>query len=85
MITGLVLLLSATAVVGTGGEWERERTNIVSMYGGSVADYVGSRECVRMVEVKQELAAVKAEVVTLTAPLLAECHCQHFQGPLLLH
>ena len=24
VIAGLVLLLSATAVVGTGGEWERE-------------------------------------------------------------
>ena len=24
MIAGLVLLLSATAVVGTGGEWERK-------------------------------------------------------------
>ena len=25
VIAGLVLLLSATAVVGTGGEWKRER------------------------------------------------------------
>ena len=25
VIAGLVLLLSATAVVGTGGEWEREK------------------------------------------------------------
>ena len=31
VIAGLVLLLSATAVVGTGGEWERD-INIVCHY-----------------------------------------------------
>ena len=72
VIAGLVLL-SATAVVGTGGEREREREdNIASRCGGSVADDVGSSECVRgeeMVEVKQELAAVKAEMDQLHSQL----------------
>ena len=50
---------------------EREN-NIVSRCGGSVADDVGSSECVReeeMVEVKQELAAVKAEMDQLHSQL----------------
>ena len=51
----------------------REREdNIVSRCGGSVADDVASSECVReeeMVEVKQELAAVKAEVDQLHSQL----------------
>ena len=78
VIAGLVLLLSATAVVGTGGEWEREREdNIVSRCGGSVADDVGSSECVReeeMVEVKQELAAVKAEMERRVDQLHSQLH-----------
>ena len=33
VIAGLVLLLSATAVVGTGGEWERDsKLDIVCHY-----------------------------------------------------
>ena len=74
VIAGLVLLLSATAVVGTGGEWERD---IVSRCGGSVADDVGSSECVReeeMVEVKQELAAVKAEMEKRVDQLHSQLH-----------
>ena len=51
----------------------REREdNIVSRCGGSVADDVGSSECVKeeeMVEVKQELAAVKAEMDQLHSQL----------------
>ena len=51
----------------------REREdNIVSRSGGSVADDMGSSECVReeeMVEVKQELAAVKAEMDQLHSQL----------------
>ena len=76
VIAGLVLLLSATAVVSTGGEWERE-DNIVSRCGGSVADDVGSSECVReeeMVEVKQELAAVKAEMERRVDQLHSQLH-----------
>ena len=77
VIAGLVLLLSATAVVGTGGEWEREEDNIVSRCGVSVADDVGSSECVReeeMVEVKQELAAVKAEMERRVDQLHSQLH-----------
>ena len=76
VIAGLVLLLSATAVVGTGGEWERE-DNIVSRCGSSVADDVGSSECAReeeMVEVKQELAAVKAEMERRVDQLHSQLH-----------
>ena len=62
--------------------------------GGSVADDVGLSECVReeeMVEVKQELAAVKAEMERIVDQLHSQLHywqnvtCQHTQGPLLLH
>ena len=51
----------------------REREdNIVRRSGGSVADEEASSECVReeeMVEVKQELAAVKAEMDQLHSQL----------------
>ena len=56
----------------------REREdNIVSRSGGSVADGVGSSECVReeeMVEVKQELAAVKAEMERRVDQLHSQLH-----------
>ena len=65
-------------MVGTGGEWEREREdNIVSRCGGSVADEEASSECVReeeMVEVKQELAAVKAEMERRVDQLHSQLH-----------
>ena len=56
----------------------REREdNIVSRCGGSVADEEASSECVReeeMVEVKQELAAVKAEMERRVDQLHSQLH-----------
>ena len=56
----------------------REREdNIVRRSGGSVADEEASSECVReeeMVEVKQELAAVKAEMERRVDQLHSQLH-----------
>ena len=39
VIAGLVLLLSGTAVVGTGGEWERERERETHTQNTDVCHY----------------------------------------------
>ena len=67
VIAGLVLLLSATAVVGTGGEWERE---IYYTPLCVTTDQEASSDCVS----QQELAAVKAEMERRVDQLHSQLH-----------
>ena len=85
----LVLLLSATSVVGTVGECHQRQilihrqreTHKTLVRGYTTADGDDSTtECVS----QEELANVKAEMER-RATLLAECHCWHSQGPLLFN
>ena len=69
VIACLVLLLSATAVVGTGGEWESE--NYTQNWTLCVTtDEEASNECVS----QQELAAVKAEMERRVDELHSQLH-----------
>ena len=74
VIAGLVLLLSATSVVGTGGEWlrhwyihrEKERDKLAE---GAIAADDSPADCATECVSQQELAAVKAEVNQLHSQL----------------
>ena len=81
LIAGLVLLLSATSVVGTGGEWlrhwylhrERHTRCWWRYYVATTAD-ANSTECVS----QQELAAVKAEIASKVDKLHSQIN--YWQG-----
>ena len=79
VIAGLVLLLSATSVVGSGGEWlrdwyihrEKERDKLAE---GAIAADDSPADCATECVSQQELAAVKAEMERKVDQLHSQLH-----------